>query len=306
MAGLGSSMTNFADNLMSCHGAGGALSPIDEQDCVWSELAPGSQHQSASNGNVAYDGHDMRAQIGGQRHVTDNWVIGGSLGYDTWRRNVTGLARLGGDDFAAGAVAKYLQGPWVNALALSVSYGTFDSTRWVTLPALTAVTGNSDVLFAGIRGRSTYLFDAAPFYFKPYADVTIGYYHMGGFAERGASGGVGLNVAGLDETAATLAPMLEAGTVWQLNSGYALRPYVAGGVALSTQGAWVAMAGFQGVPAGIADMRVSQNAHDVLGQLVMGVELLTSDTTLLRLQYDARFAPHYTEANGVLKMGIRF
>ena len=46
--GLQSTMTHFGDNLMSCHGTTGELSPISEQDCMWGEVSSNSERQSAT------------------------------------------------------------------------------------------------------------------------------------------------------------------------------------------------------------------------------------------------------------------
>ncbi len=93
---------------MSCHGVSGAHSAIAEEDCSWSELSTGQRKQ---DGTIVADPstyHDTRFQIGRQQHLTDDWLIGGALGYDNWHGTTDALGATSGQDFSAGLVAKHL------------------------------------------------------------------------------------------------------------------------------------------------------------------------------------------------------
>ena len=305
ISGLGGNTTLFTDNLLSCHGANGVLSPISEEDCLWGEIGHASDRQSTTPSALGFSGRTGRVQIGGQRHIDADWVLGGSLGYDTWQRDVTGLAASNGSDIALGAVAKYLQGAWLNDAAIAIDAGTFDSARTITIPANTRVTGSSKLLSVDLRGRSAYLLDAGIAYVKPYADLDLGYDHMSGFEERGG-GVLGLRVDPIDQFVATLSPMVEVGTTQEVADSRFLRPFLAGGLSLSSNNAWSISAGFEGAPPTVPDMTVKQDAHDVLGRVSAGVELLSTDSLLLRAQYDERFAGHYDDWDGVVKIGMQF
>jgi len=305
IAGEQSNAQDFADNMMSCHGQSAERTAISEEDCSWVELSAGQRKQSATIAADPSSYHNTRFQFGRQQHLNQDWLIGGALGYDNWNGTTDSLGSTSGQDFSAGLVAKYLDGDWVHAAALTVAFGNLAAQRLVTIPVPTPVQGHTSTLVAGLRGRSTYLVDAGALYFKPYADLDLDYFHMSGFQETGG-GALNLHVADVGKFAASLSPMLEAGTVFVLSDSSFVRPYLISGVTVSTGGIGSVSAGFEGAPSSIPDFTISEPSHSVMARVGGGLELLNSNSVVLKIQYDERLAGHYSSWNGLAKLGIEF
>ncbi|HEY0301988.1 MAG TPA: autotransporter domain-containing protein, partial [Rhizomicrobium sp.] len=305
IAGRQENAQNFADNMMSCHGLSDAHSAITEEDCHWVELSGGRRKQTGTTSADPSDYRDIRAQTGHQIHLNRDWVLGAAIGYDKWHGTTGTLGRTSGEDFSAGLVAKYLDGNWLHVGALSASYGSLSAARLLTIPVPTGVFGHTHTFTAGLRGRSAYLFYAGAFYFKPYADLDLNYYHMDGFVETGG-GALSLHVADKGKFAAILSPMLETGAVFRLFGTSIARPYLLGGVIVSSGGNWAVSAGFDGAPPSIPNFTITEPSHTFMGRVGGGIELLNAGDVLLKVEYDSRLAGHYSSWNGMAKLGVEF
>lgn len=128
---------------------------------------------------------------------------------------------------------------------------------------------------------------------------------MKGFHETGA-GAIGLNVKGDGQFVASITPSVEIGTTQQIDPRFYLRPYVSLGVALASASSWTIASQFEGAPSGISDFAVSTPMHDVSADVHAGAELLSLDNVVLKAEYSGRFASHYHDWSGSLKVGLRF
>ncbi|MDE1988016.1 MAG: autotransporter domain-containing protein, partial [Alphaproteobacteria bacterium] len=304
VVGLQSTESNFFDNLMSCHTSTGALAPVEEEDCNWGEISFGGENADRTAQYMGFSASERRVQVGRQQRINANWVIGASAAYQEWDGWVDNRADLSGRGFALGAVAKYLQGPWVNAVAFSFAYDGFHGTRFIGLPTANVVAdGSSHTIFAGLHGRSTYLFDLDDFYVKPYADLDLGYYKMADFRETNA-GVIGLNVNGTNQFVATLSPHVEVGTTQIENGGY-LRPFVNAGLNVASNGRWNVSSDFQGAPSQ-SEFTASTPSRDVSEQIGGGLEYFSNAGFELHFQFNQRFASHYSAWDGFAKFALKF
>src|SRR5690606_14553582 len=231
-------MGRFTDAMMSCPIFTGDGSALTEQDCAWGQVTGRRADEDGTNGSAGYSYDSVTYQVGGQRRIARDWLLGGSVAYQTTKlRGDNGKTRGSGDTGYLGMVLKREMGPWTFSAALAGSYGSHDVSRRVTIPAAEGtVSSRPDVYGASARLRVARNFDHGSYYLKPYVDLSAHYTRMPGYTE--SAGIASPKVDSSDQFVAGLTPAVEVGGRMTLDNGMILRPYAYAGVSLYTNTDW--------------------------------------------------------------------
>lgn len=299
-------MVRFTDAMMSCPASVGEGSALSEQDCVWGQITGRRADEDGTNGSAGYSYDSVTYQVGGQRRIAQDWVLGGSLAYQTTKlRSDNGKTRGSGDTGYVGLVLKREMGPWTVSTALAGSYGSHDVSRRVTIPAVEGtVSSRPDVYGASARLRVARNFDYGTHYLKPYVDLSAHYTRMPGYTE--SAGIASLKVDSSDQFVAGLTPALEVGGRMALENGMMLRPYAYAGVSLYTNTDWEMKARLAKAPPAAGTFTTELPGDTVVGRVGAGLHLMKAGGVELRLQYDGEFASKGNSHAGSLRLNVPF
>jgi uncharacterized protein with beta-barrel porin domain len=179
--------------------------------------------------------------------------------------------------------------PLLLAAAVSGGWGWYDTTRPIAFPGFSSrATSDRDISYIDGRLRAAYLFTNGQWYAKPLVDLDATRISLDHVVER-ASGGVGLNVRGSDETVLSASPALELGVQFGSQGGTLVRPYVRGGATFFDDPDFALLASFEGSPSGVGPFRIATSTDDVVANISAGVDVIGAAGSSLRLYYDGRF-----------------
>jgi hypothetical protein len=222
------SSLQFGDSLMSCRERGGEYRFIREADCLRLDFGGREYSQDGSSETAGYDVSWGGFSIGGQKAVSEEWIVGMGLAYGSLNASSDGgLWRSDGDQFQLGVVAKRQVGATLFAASVSGGFGDADVRRNAA-PGLTA-DGNQDFRYVSGQLRAVYAFERGDWYVKPRVDLNATYVDTGDVTESGA-GAANLVVEGSDDVYWALRPAVEIGGEVDAGSGYLVRPRVAIGI----------------------------------------------------------------------------
>src|SRR5690606_8794046 len=162
-------MGRFTDAMMSCPAYLGDTATLSERDCVWGQITGRRSDQDGNDGWAGYSYDSVTYQIVGRRRMAPDWLLGGSVAYQTTKlRNDNGKTRGSGDTGYLGLVLKREAGPWTFSAALGGGYGSHEVSRHLTVPgAEGTASSRPDVYSASARLRAARTFDQGSFYLKP-------------------------------------------------------------------------------------------------------------------------------------------
>ncbi|MCW8085269.1 autotransporter outer membrane beta-barrel domain-containing protein [Sabulicella glaciei] len=310
-----SSSHGFVSNMFNeCPSFRGAGITESEASCAWARFFGSHTDQSGTSGALGYRTSAWTFQAGGQRQIAPNWFLGGSLAYESSVfRGEAASSKVIGDSLLLGATLRYQNGPWQVVGALDLGYGWYDSRRLIEVGSFrSSARAKPEAWHAGAHGRLAYTipFAAGPegrlagWYLQPRLDLHLSHVRAGVYTETGASP-FNLAVRREGGTTLTAVPGIEAGARIRLREGVVLRPFASAGIELSANNDWAATARFAGQPASLG-FRAATPIPDVLGQVTVGIDLLSTSNWDFRVQYTARVGDRFASHTGVGRLAYRF
>lgn len=293
-------------HMMSCPYFLGQDTLTREGDWSWLRVNGSRTTQATTDGDDGYGVSEVSYQIGGQRHVAPDWIVGGSLAYGTsWYSATDGSASGTGQDVSAGAALKWQPGRWLLAAALDGGFGWYRNIRQISFdPLVSSAHSHSVLAHVSARLRPSYQWPMGSFYGRVYVDLDGTYAHMPAYAENGA-GSYDLKIASGSQFTIIGSPMIEIGSRihWP---GWDAKPYVAFGSTARSNAGWVSQAGF------VSDQTDSSTFDDltrmprVTADAIIGLDLLRRQGFEVKGYYNVDAAGGYLSQGGSLRLGYRF
>ncbi|OQX66554.1 MAG: hypothetical protein B6A08_19895 [Sorangiineae bacterium NIC37A_2] len=291
------------DASFSCPAFEGDGTLLGERDCAWSSVTGGIIDRS---GDSDYDRNGVTFRVGAQKELAPGWFLGGTAAYGQNWSTADGEASSNGKVLDGSVTVKRVEGPWSVGVAGDLGYGWYDNKRTVTaFGSSENMRSSPKVLTVAGRLRGAYQATFGGLYLKPYADLDVIYSHSPSYSEDGAQP-FALDVDSQDKTTVAFAPTVEAGGRIDAGDGWTLRPYVAGGLILTSNDSWTTKASLQGAPAGAGSFRVESDVPDKLGRLDLGVQLFQGERFDIKVEYGLQAGKDYRAQSGGLKAAFHF
>ncbi|MFO1073622.1 MAG: autotransporter outer membrane beta-barrel domain-containing protein [Geminicoccaceae bacterium] len=296
----------FVANMRSCPTFEGAGLLLQERSCGWGKVIGSDADRDGSSSSPGYDVKALTTQLGGQQEVREGWFLGGSIGYERSDLNGDhGLGDADGDAVLAGVILKRQDGPLLLSGAIDGGYGWYDSTRPVDLATGTEhAEASPKAGNAGLHLGASYQLPFARWYLRPTFELSADYARTGSFDEHGAAP-FNLDVAAEDKVIFSASPGIELGSRIDLAGGSIVRPYLDLGLTWSSANNWTPDARFADQP-GSDDFRTEIANPNLIGHLSLGIDMITTASVDIKLQYDLDLASGYTANAGMLKAAYRF
>ncbi|MBF9232605.1 autotransporter outer membrane beta-barrel domain-containing protein [Microvirga alba] len=283
---------------------GGTL--MREGQCVWANVIGSRTSLFENRITDGFTQTAMSYRMGGQGEFSPGWFLGATASYNTSRLTTRdALSRIEGDSGDIAVALKRQMGPWLFAGALSLGYGSYDSTstfdvgdtEWQAL-------NKSDVWTAGMRLRGAYEFAFPNWYLRPYADLDLVHTHMPGYTLSGD--GAVLRASDLRSWTSAFKPGVEIGARLDLGDASWLRPYASVGVTFNRgKGLRQNVSFSEGGGPGIT-FTSSSELPDRLLDLGAGVQFMAKDTYELRGEYKAQIGNDFLSQEFSLRAAMKF
>jgi hypothetical protein len=299
----------FSDAMHSCGVRDGPDRFIREGECGWLQLTGDDLRQDQTASNMGFKRRATGLSGGLQLAIGDgSWHAGLGLSYEHSTLDLDNIASTSGDQGQIGAILKKEFGATSLAADFSAGYGSYDSDRYVNLPApIVTASSSQQARFVAGHLRLAHAYEqGSDWYVKPMLDFGVTRAWFPGFQESGA-GGANLNVRSRDETYVSLTPALEIGGESKLAGGELIRPYARLGVTQFLSGTSPeVVASFQGASAGIAPFTVTGELDKTYVNVDVGLSVLYANDVVLRAGYIGKFSDHLTSNGGMVKLSIPF
>ena len=297
----------FVGGMYSCPTFVDDASLLGEADCGWGKVVGSASDRNSDSSSVGYRAKALTIQFGGQKEVAADWFLGGSFAYET--SSIDGrhdTADIDGQAGLAGISLKREQGPLTIGGAADFGYGWYDTVRSIDAGGPTQkAKASPNAWNLGLHGRVAYELPIQRWYLRPLLDLHAVYARLDGYTENGASA-FDLDVDDEDKLVFTAAPALEVGRRVDLGDGTTLRAFASAGVSLSTANNWQSDASFAAAPASAGGFRSELANPNVLGTLTAGVDVVTTKSIDVRLQYNGAVGQEFMANSGMLRVGYRF
>jgi hypothetical protein len=297
----------FATRSLSCPAFAGTTAMLIETRCSWMRVSGQRTNGSPGNGVSGFRMDSAWWQIGGQHEVSPGWFLDGSLAYESrWLSTNGGPVTGNGQNGYGSVVLKHQTGPWLFATVGFGGAGQFNTSRAIALPGFGAVAkGSPNLSSMGLLLRGAYTIGEEAFYLRPH--LTFGTVHTrtGAYQESGA-GALDLAVDSQARTSFVLNPGIEVGGRIPLTDDALIRPFLAAGVHLSSNTSWKQTARFASAPSTVPGFTTTINGDRVIAWVNAGVQLYTSRSIDLRLQYDGEYGATVTSHGGSFIGSVRF
>ena len=292
----------FSNSLLSCKVNGtDTAAIIREGQCLWAGANARFLDSGTTFDQIGFNETAGLFTAGAQVALDNVWRLGFAGGFQTSTLDTATNAQSQGSLGQGGVALKYNPGPLLIAGTLSGGGGQYDTKRPMSFGGFTGLAeGDQSLGFFNGGMRVAYVFGEPHLYWKPTLDMNLTYLHLGAVAESGGNG-AGLAIASQGQTVFTLAPTLEAGTEWWLAGGTLVRPMLRAGAIWYTNNDLALNASFESAPAGVGPFTINTKLDDVMGLVSAGVDVITSNDSVLRLSYDAQLG----ETTQIQSVGIK-
>lgn len=297
----------FASEMMSCRVAdGGRAAAIREGECLWARARARDLDVDRTAGNVGAQSRVGSFSAGLQVAPAADWRVGVAIGYDLVSLATSSGASSDGDRTNVGAVVKYNPGPFLFAAGAAAGWGAFDTDRSIAFGGFAAAArSSSDTDYVSGWLHAAYLAEQGSWYLKPLVDARLTQIDFSGARESGG-GGVGLAVAGAEDTVFSVSPALEIGTELRFDTLSVWRPFVRVGMTWLDEPSFATGAAFAAVPAAIPGFETVTKMDDVLLDVSAGVDVIDTAGVAMRVQYDGRFGSDTSQNSVSLKGSVPF
>jgi len=291
----------FTDAMMSCPQASATVVAA-QGECMWVRAEGRELAFDETFDTFAFDERTRGLQLGYERALAGSpLTLGAALSYEDVEANLIDRARANGDRRQAGLTLKADLAVDLS-LGLSFGSGNFDVERGVVTPSgvATAVsTQRFDFTQATARVSRT-LGDSA-LHVRPVMEVSVTRFDQHGHEEQGA-GPLNLRFEDQTQEVIRLRPSLEFGGTFAAGSGVEVRPWAAVGVSHVIGGDMPSiMAEFAAAPGGVGPFETAQPLDAMLGDVRLGVDVVSDRGFSARLSYSGQFGDK-TEAHA---FGVR-
>ncbi|MEM8572871.1 MAG: autotransporter outer membrane beta-barrel domain-containing protein, partial [Pseudomonadota bacterium] len=297
----------FQEELLSCADSAGtgAVRFLADGSCVFATARGAGFERDATSDNLGYDGSAWSVSGGGQVAFGDAWTIGGALGYEWQRLNVSGAAASSdGHSVFAGLSAKRHFGALEFGVSSSLGYGNYDIDRQ-PFPGV-RVDADQSVWSLGGRVRAAYIFGSEKAFLKPRVDLGVDHVFGSNFSENGATG-TRLSIDTHDETYVSLSPAVEFGTELVALDGLRFRPNVTVGLTqyLNSPSASLT-AKFADAGAAVDGFDTSTDIATTFFDLSGGIDVFAKDHAVLRAGAFTSLSSDDTIYGGSLRLEVPF
>jgi uncharacterized protein with beta-barrel porin domain len=295
----------FANQMLSCRvpGEGDAYAVIREGQCAWARVTGRSGETGSNDAGPGVNSSSFMVSTGAQFNVGGPWRVGGAIGYEEASSN-NAIARSDAQRVHLGGVVKYNPGPWLFAFGLNGGFGNSDNKRFASFGGFTgSASSSNDTDYIAGRFTTAYLMPLGGFYLKPQFDIAQTYISRGGYTES-ATGGIGLTVAGSNLSVWTYAPSIEMGMQTRLANNSIVRPYAKVGGTWQDKDQVSTTAAFTGIAGSTFTMTSSMDRAFL--DLGGGLDVISTDGSVLRLQLDGQYGENTTSHSGSAKFSLKF
>lgn len=302
-----SASQSFVERMNSCPQFDGQDTTLSEHDCGWVRVVANEADHEATSDSVGFKQSGQTLQLGGQREVGNDWVVGGSASYDKSDLDSHAVdGSIDGQGWSLGAVVKHQMGNWLVSGAVDGGRMSYDGDRHLLFTGVDRrATSQFDVSHFGIHSRIARQIPFANWYLKPYVDLHATHLSSTGYTEQGA-GELSLQVAPNSENVFSAAPMLEAGGRIDFADGKQLRLFGGVGGSFYSEGSVGADMRFvQGDP-NAGTFHIATDLPNQRLKADAGLDFKASDHLDLRLEYNGEFASHYKDNAGTIKLSYVF
>jgi uncharacterized protein with beta-barrel porin domain len=285
------SSIEFGDAMLSCRSREGQFRFMAEGECGWMRVSYRDLTREADSENLGFDESAGSFAFGLQNAFSEHWYAGFAMSIDDVQFDTGNLATGNGMRSQGGFVVKGLYGANMVAAGISGGHGSFDTLRRVDLLSSDVrARADFDLSFVAGRLRWAYAFERGNWYVKPSLDLSLTHVDTNSFNEKGA-GAANLEVRGASEDYSSIRPMLEMGGEFEVGDATLVRPFAKLGVNYFPSGLDPKVsATFEGAPAGVGPFTVEASVDDTLVDVSAGVDILSKDRTVLRLNYAGQFS----------------
>jgi uncharacterized protein with beta-barrel porin domain len=231
----------------------------------------------------------------GRRRWRPARFVGASAAYEqSWLSGNADGVKANGQSGLAGIMLKRETGHWLLSVVLDGGYGSYSTSRVITVGDLSGVaTASPEVFHVGGSARAAYTVDLGTWYAEPSVTVAMVYTSMPGYSESGSTP-FNLAVQGSGHTSAEVNPMMEIGTRQPAGTFGMLRVFAAVGMAGYVDNEWSSRASFELAPTDVAGFTQTSKLPDVVAKTAFGMQLYAREHIDLKLQYSAGLAPGFT------------
>ena len=282
----------FNESMLSCRQRSGPHKFVKEGECDWMQILGQTFDRDASTKASGFGERIFQVSGGAQRKFSEKWHRGWALSYERSTLELdSNLGKSVGDRFQAGGVLKGNFGTTTFSSSLGLGYGTYDTDRNTGLAAPYAVASSKQsVSSLSLHLRFARIWSRNDRYIRPMIDGGVSFVHFGSFNESGA-GGANLQVQNHNENYPSIQPAVEIGGEFKRDNGTLLRPYLKLGVTHFFDGTTPEItASFEGTPEQVGTFTVQGETDRTYGNITVGVDMLKTNDTVLRLYYNGQFS----------------
>ena len=296
---------HFADSLLSCQEREGQNRFIREADCLRLDVSGRRYEQDSTANTPGFALSWGGIAIGGQREVSEGWIVGLGIGYDGLNGSSdTDLWNSDGEQFQAGMVVKRQFGGSLLAVSLGGGIGNSDVRRNI-LPGVIAQ-ANQDIQFASGQLRGAHAFDLTNWYVKPIADLNLSYVNTDSATETGA-GAANLRIDGSSDFYAAFRPSIEAGLELTAVGGAIIRPRASIGLTyFLTDPSQSTTARLAGAAPGSTSFTVQNDMDRTSVDIEAGLTLFSNRDVQFSASAVGQFSQNATNLGGNMRLSIEF
>jgi hypothetical protein len=276
--------------------------------CTWARVFDRSTDQDARNDTVGYHADAYTLEVGGQVSLSENLALVVAAGSEnSTLQDDARDSQINGSTAIAGTSLNYANGPVELSGAVDGAYGSYRSTRTITV-AEDAATANAAPrqwqIGAHLRAAYSVPMSSETYYVKPFVDGHAIFVSNDAFTESGTSP-FNLAVEGRSDTALLGGVGTEFGAHYRTSSGTVFHPFVSVAAEFDSAMDWTTTAHFADQPAG-APFSVRTAGPGTLGRLAVGGDVVNSTHWSFSLMYDPDVGHGYTSQAGSARVSYRF
>ncbi len=296
----------FFDNMVSCETLKPGASPFQEENCGWLRVVGGQTSLASMDGDPGYHQLASTSQVGGQFEFLPGWFVGGSLGFEQSWLSGDG-ASVSGQTGLAGLMIKHQTGPWLLSADLDGGFGSYQSTRTISVGSQTGTAnGAPDLFHIGGHVRAAYQVPlAAATYLEPSLTLGVLDTHLTGYGETGSTS-FNLNVRGSNNVTVSASPMVEFGAIRGIDTTHSFRVFADAGMGAYSNSDWGGEANLELAPAGTGSFTVDSKLPSVVGKFKAGVDIQAGGGMHVKFVYSADIASGFLSQVVVGRLSYAF
>ena len=294
----------FINKMFSCQSQDGNSS-ISEDTCIWIDSRYNRTKLNSTFEDFGYKLKSSNVQLGGEYEFSPQWWVGGSLGFEDIVANGQDIAiETNGNNVSGGILLKHIQDPWQWAVAYNFNRGSYDTSRFLKLPAETLLAKsdwNSWLHALSIRGAYTHAWTGG--YLRPSIDAILMYQKNPAYFEYGA-GDYNLEVAKEDRWTLMLSPQVELAQSFQ-RGAYTWMPYASVGMNWVSDDNWHTQMRLQGVNTN-EWIHVNTELPQITADAKLGLDIVRKKGLGVKLEYNGQWGERYQSHTGRIRLAYQF